>query len=207
MPTGDVYRLVMNATYNNLIQVRNTLHVRAAADGLSSAILTSDMYNYVWTVSWRAAVTAWYRLDSITASRIGPTGGDDSTWIVNEPGSRTGQQATLPAICAGVITWRTAVLSRRTRGRMYVSCVAVTGVSYDGTRLQATDKTHLANISARIGSVFAAGGPSSFRLIVFSRSSSGAGPPYASPVYQDVNAWTNQDYICAMGTRRWGRGV
>lgn len=109
--------------------------------------------------AWAAGITALasvnYLLDlpatvsftEITTVEIDPSTGKQLTGV-SDPRSEIGTSAdeALPYQCAPVVSWRTAILSRAGRGRIYAPSPAA-GVLADG-RMTSTARGHLADAAA-----------------------------------------------------------
>jgi len=206
--TSRLYKLVQVQRFNNAITVMNTFHMAVESGAPTSAALVSDWITNV-VPSWKANVCSPITWSEVYAQQILPTQDAITSNAVSGPGT-TGT-VPLPVVCAGLITWRSAFIGRRRRGRSYIVGLAYGSSGEQGNyyTFSATNVTKMTNIGNAVLNRYTLGNnPSGFQLVVYSRTEQLANPPETwMNAVVPVTRFSVQPYIGTMGSRRSGRGI
>jgi hypothetical protein len=207
--TGSVYKLIVHQLYRNQVRVQNVFHVRLNVAGalFDASSVTATFVNNVLP-TWRGNITSVITFTHVEAIQIHPSGGDSHSRDIQLTGtfSPPGIFSAYPVVCAGVITWRTGTPTRSGRGRTYVAGLYL-GSGYDGRFFGTTEITNLTNIANALKNAFGGNPLNGFEFGVWSRKRAGQTPPFNPDAFQPITAFTIQQYIATMGSRRLGHGI
>lgn len=119
MAVGQVYRLAVRSTYNNVDDMINVFHYRQElvvignpAEDLANQWVSDVMTTYQGVISGSVTIA------EVNVRPVPPATEFFDLALTGIVGSLSGEA--LPLMNAGIITWRTALIGRRNRGRSYL---------------------------------------------------------------------------------------
>lgn len=185
------------------IQVVNTLKLRDV-DGFGHAPELAQDFATNIIPTWKNILSNHISFQSVVARSLMPNTGEMAT--VSLTGTGAAGVGCYPVVCAGVITWRSALAGRRYRGRMYLAGLVYT----DGADaiFSAGNQNNMATLANAIKTRYVTNAAANkWQLGVWSRKNAAlAGQPGVPDPFQPVTQFTVQPYIATMGSRRSGRG-
>lgn len=209
-----VWRVVVRGTYQSTCQINHafTLFQEVGAPSASPASIVVDVRDN-WMnlsavkVNWSPQLV-W---QVISCQQLAPDPTTDMASIsVNIPGTgATANHYPHPAVCAVVTTWRTERPGRRGRGRTYWCGVHTLNTELGNVSLWASSVVAKADtLASNLFNHYTLGSNSmALQLGVWSRVLAGDGTPVPSVAVARVTSRTTQQYICTMGSRRYGHGI
>lgn len=205
---NECYQLVQSTSFGSTIACLNVFHFGTESVGNSANSLVVDWRDNI-VPTWKTAVSADIAFKEVYAQQFMPS--ESAVASVTLSGTGVSGAFPAPAVCAGVITWRTQFLGRRHRGRSYVAGLPYAyGGTSDGMKWMGNGVTFLGNIANAILTRYTLGGnPYGFQLMVWSKITydqlvNTADWRQAATM---VTRYTVQPYIATMGSRRFGRGM
>lgn len=205
---AEVYRLVQTGNYGGVTLVQNVFHFGREQPGGSPSTLVNDWHANIVT-QLMPYFHPIYEATEVRAQRIAPDESDISRISGVTKGGNFNFNA-LPAVAAGIVTWRTQLAGRSRRGRTYWAGLPYdTGNISDGSAWKSDGIVRLENIANLIRNRYTLGGnPGAFYLGVWSPTLGGKLPPRdPAKGLTMVVGFTAQEYICSMGSRRLGHGL
>lgn len=119
MAVGDIYRLAVRSTYNNIDDIVNVLHYRQELVVVGNP--AEDLANQ-WATDLMTLYTALFpgaiSVTDITVRPIPPATEFFDLSLTPQAGAQPGQ--VLPLFSAPIITWRSDFIGRSKRGRSYL---------------------------------------------------------------------------------------
>jgi hypothetical protein len=206
--SNEVYRLVQVVRFSNAVTCMNSFYFGKETTGGSSAGLVAD-WNTNIVPTWRNNVCQQVSFNQCYAQQVMPV--QDAVAAVTQ--SLIGNISVappLPAVAAGIITWRSQGIGRSRRGRSYIAGIRWDSfTSSDYINWNANGVSYLAGIAGAILTRYTLGGnPGGYFLVVWSRklASSPPGGDWRNAASM-VTRYTVQSYVGSMGTRRGARGI
>jgi hypothetical protein len=204
---GDVYELVIQCTEpTGTVQSINALHFRQKA-GFLSAINLIGEWRAACETQYRNLMSSGYAIRRYAARSLIPYNTDFYETFLEPtlPGTRGVRLC--PLTVAQIITWRTGLPGRRKRGRTYIP-----GVNNDDQTAGLLTALYVTNTGNAFGNAvmsrFGPGGLSPQTEIgVWSRVNGNQDPPHDPAGFTPITAFTFQQRLGSMGTRRYGRGM
>lgn len=205
---AELFRLVQVQKFANTITCMNTFYFARESTGGSALGLATD-----WAVNivptWKTNISATMTFIEVDAQLVLPA--EDAVAAVGLSGAGSIASTMAPVVCAGIITWRSAYIGRRRRGRTYLAGLNYSAATEYGTGYTwgSTAQTRIGNIASAILTRYTLGGnPNAFQLVCYSRADKAANPPSTwMNAIVPITRYSVQPYIATMGSRRSGRGM
>ena len=209
-----VWRVVARALYGGVTTINHawTLFQEAGAPGATpNAIAVDFRDNVLNNGGFRSAFHTQLVFQGLTVSQLAP---DPTTEQAGLSFSIAGTAVVtngilMPAVVAAVTTWRTDRPGRSGRGRTY--WVGIGNGLGEGTTVAVWGSAIIVRMelaAQTIANRYTLGAnPYALQLGVWSRSLAGSGYPVPTTAVARVTSRTNQNYICTMGSRRFGHGI
>jgi hypothetical protein len=206
---GDVYELVVEWIDSaGTTKALNVFHFRQRGAPVLTAINLIAEFKANAQTQYRAMIASGFGIRRYAARSMIPYNTDFYETIENPTLTGTGGTTAVPAVCAGIITWRTGQPGRRKRGRSYLPGISINNTDFAG-RLAAVFIANTVNafgnqVMTRWGPT---GASTTTEIGVWSRLNAGPDPPFDPAGFTPITAFTAQPALGSMGTRRFGRGM
>jgi len=201
---GDVYEFVIRGQDTSAgVQIVNVFHVLALTPACTANAIIQDFRTNLET-EYKNMISSSVIFNRYLAFNLVPFQTDVAEQVINVSGGSVGTPHS--TVVAGIITWRSARIGRRYRGRSYIGTLGnaqVTNSRLNGAMTTSALFLFATKMMARWGPT---GTSLDMRLGIWSRMNGNQSPPHLAAGLTLVNNFTVQSAVGTMGTRRPGRG-